>query len=37
MRETLEMVKASRMQNMVDFRKKNSYFVTKGLFEIFDL
>ena len=32
MREPWEMVTASRMQNMVQIRKKNSYFVTKLLF-----
>ena len=30
MLETLEMVKASRMQNMVEIRKKNTSFVTKS-------
>jgi len=28
MREPLEMVTASRMQNMVEIREKNTYFVT---------
>jgi len=31
MRETLEMISVSRMQNMVEIRKKNTYFVTKSL------
>ena len=32
MRETLEMITVSRMQNMVEIRKKNTYFVTILLF-----
>ena len=32
MREPLEMVTTSLMQNMVQIRKKNTYFVTKLLF-----
>ena len=32
MREPLEMLRASLMQNMVQIRKKNTYFVTKLLF-----
>ena len=32
MRKTLEMITVLRMQNMVDIRKKNTYFVTKSLF-----
>ena len=35
MREPLEIVTASRIQNMVEIRKKNTYFVTKLLFRIF--
>ena len=35
MREPLEMVTASLMQNMVQIRKENIYFVTKLLFESF--
>ena len=34
MRETLEMVTASRMLNMVEIRKKNTCFVTILLFRI---
>ena len=34
MREPSEMVTASRMQNMVEIRKKNTYFVTILLFRI---
>ena len=34
MRETLEMVTVSLLQNMVQFRKKNIYFATKLFFEI---
>ena len=33
MRKILEMITVLRMQNMVEIRKKNSYFVTKSLFE----
>jgi hypothetical protein len=33
MREPSEMITVSRMQNMVEIRKKNTYFVTKSLFE----
>ena len=33
MREPLEMITVWRMQNMVEIRKKNIYFVTKSLFE----
>ena len=36
MREALEMVKALRMQNMMQIRKKNAYFVTNLLFELFE-
>jgi hypothetical protein len=36
MREPLEMVTASRMQNMVEIHKKNICFVTKLFFEIFE-
>ena len=35
MREPLEMVTASLMQNMVQIRTKNKYFVTKSYFLIF--
>ena len=34
MREPLEMVTASRMQNMVEIRKKNTYFVSILRFSI---
>jgi len=33
MRETLEMVTGSHMQNMVEIHQKNIYFVTKLFFE----
>ena len=33
--ETLEMITASRMQNIVEIREKNTCFVTKTLFLIF--
>ena len=33
MREPLEMITVSRMQNMVEIRKKNTCFVTKSLFK----
>ena len=36
MREALEMVTASRMQNMVQVRKKNVYFMTKILLELYE-
>ena len=36
MREPLEMVTASRLQNMVEFRKKNTCFVTMLLFRNFE-
>ena len=36
MRETLEMVRASLMQNMVEIRKKNNCFVTMLLFRLFE-
>jgi len=32
MREPLEMITVLRMQNMVEIRKKNTYFVTESLF-----
>jgi hypothetical protein len=35
MRGPLEMVTASRMQNMVEIREKNNYFVTKLFLGIF--
>ena len=34
MRKTLEMITVLRMQNMVEIRKKNTYFVTILLFGI---
>ena len=36
MREPLEMITVSRMQNMVEIRKKNTCFVTNYFFEIFE-
>ena len=36
MREPLEMVTASRMQNMVQIRKENIYSVTISFFEILE-
>ena len=33
MREPSEMITVSRMQNMVEIRKKNTYFVTKSFFK----
>ena len=33
MRKTSEMITVSRMQNMVEIHKKNTYFVTKSLFK----
>ena len=36
MREPLEIVTVSLMQDMVQSRKKNIYFVTKLLFEILE-
>ena len=36
MREPSEMITVSRMQNMVEIRKKNTYFVTKSLFKFFE-
>ena len=35
MREPLEMITASRMQNIVQIRKKSTYFVTKLFFGSF--
>ena len=36
MRETLEIVTALLMQNMVQIREKNTYFVTELFFELFE-